>query len=161
MPITRLFSSNLLFTGTGAPLANGVLQLNDSLKISAVLGPHEQIPHIAGLAYYPGILIPGLVWGHGPSFTVLSAEFVQLNPAYRKLWLRGVQAVSAEVDLNAMPCAVLQDNFTEQLALSAQKGEPLNLGVFKPGNTPGIIHVEGYDFVQHRLLPQAKLSRLL
>lgn len=60
----RRLSANYIFTNSGKPLKNGVVELSDDGIITNVIDTGGDLHEIANLEFYNGILIPGFVNAH-------------------------------------------------------------------------------------------------
>ncbi len=60
----RKISAHYLFTGKGPPLKFGILVTDNHGRVLEVIDTKGKIREVAGLEFYPGILVPGFVNAH-------------------------------------------------------------------------------------------------
>jgi cytosine/adenosine deaminase-related metal-dependent hydrolase len=60
----RKISANLLFTGEGAFIANGIIYLDSENKILKIKDPGRNPAEEAGVEFYNGIITPGFINTH-------------------------------------------------------------------------------------------------
>ncbi len=162
----RKIGANLLFTMNGSPLRQGYLVLDDNENILDVVDTKGDLNEIHGLAFYSGILIPGLIVGYQPE--IISQESIVNSKVSRILYQKGFQAVDLSQNYSRVQEILLSDHhsFEENLfenTLVAAKMNNLHgkVGSFEEGKCPGVIHIQGYDFTNHCLLPDAIVQRIV
>lgn len=172
----RKIAANLIFPITSEPVKNGHLLIDDDDTLIKVVNTRGKLNEIAGLEYYSGILIPGLLFANdNNSESPLLLKLLQNDyknedsKAARYLWSRGVEAVPSDFNFeNSLSWDIhkMADNFHEQLKQftienAAKLGLQNMMGCFEPGKKPGVLLISGYDFDNACLGPDAKVLRLV
>lgn len=171
----RKIAANLIFPITSEPVKNGHLLIDDDDTLIKVVNTQGELNEIAGLEYYSGILIPGLLFANENNENPIILNYLQNDyknehsKAARYLWSRGVEAVPEDFNFEdhlSWDIHKMADDFHEQLKQftieNAQKLTLQNLmGSFEPGKKPGVLLISGYDFDNACLGTDAKVLRLV
>lgn len=184
----RKIAANLLFTFNGPPIKNGYLVIDESGLIEKVVDTSGQIPEIANLEYYNGILVPGFI---------IFAQNQTLDNIPKYLWDIGVQALmfppytkktqplgmlqSFEINLNdgldfykdsaSVLTQIIQKQsetvgFIDALMHATSAPAKLlgcenQLGRFVSGSRPGVILLSPFDFRNNRITEQTVAKRIV
>ena len=144
----------------------GIIEIDSSGVIVSVSDSNRQIPHIAGIEYFPGVIVPAFVC-EGEGLIELSATYVSVYNTYRKAWQKGVQVYSTNCNpdtiWNLLKTAM---HFEEQLiknTFSAAKNINLSnkYGSIKAGKIPGLVNLTGFDFQNRVLTEKSTLNRII
>jgi len=172
----RKIAANIIFPITSEPVKNGYLLIDDDNTLIKVVDTQGEINEIAGLEYYSGILVPGLLFASddnnaNPVFLdQLQNDYKsEHGKAARYLWSRGVEAVPENFSFEksfTWNIHELPKNFHEQLKQFTIKnatklGLQKIMGCFEPGKQPGVLLISGYDFENKCLGADAKVLRLV
>lgn len=179
----RKIAANYIFPITSEPIRNGYLVINENGTIVEVVGSQDNIREIAGLEYYSGVLVPGMILTVGGSNVVinLSKIEVDLTPEQRKwaryLYSRGVQTIASKAVLNKLAqtqtlidyllklsqAGVSFEDSLKELTFNNAKIFNLEkeLGSLEGGNTPGVLLITGFDFENNNLGLNASVKRLV
>lgn len=157
--------ANLIITPDRTLLKQSYLVLDQDQVIVDVVNTHGEMQEIAGLAFYNGVLFPGLIVGTNR----MDANGFNSRNSQMRIWFqRGYQAVGEGFSERSSPLALLQNknhSIIEQIhkytAIAALHYEMENLGSFAKGKTPGVILLEGYNIKKKTLMSNATVKRLL
>lgn len=58
------FSANYIFTNTGNPIRNGIVEVDDTGKVIQVIDPKGEEKELASTEFHNGIIVPGFVNAH-------------------------------------------------------------------------------------------------
>jgi hypothetical protein len=159
--------ANLIFHMAGSPLRQGYLILNDNKVIVDVVDTAGKFNEIHGLAFYSGVLIPAIILGQNPE--PLFPIELSTNKAARILYQKGFQAADSDANSNLSVKDVFTSsklNFQDTLSLLTIKAAGVfdlvtRLGSIEIGKSPGILHIQGFDFKNQCLLPNAQITRIV
>ncbi|WP_299584089.1 hypothetical protein [uncultured Sunxiuqinia sp.] len=163
----KKYAAHYLFPGNESPIAQGMVQVDSSGLILAVVKPHGKLQEEAGMEFHNGILCPAFV---NVYHEFEPERFYRKFPLLKKFQALQPERLSTEKDVLSWLIAIQQAD--EQISLQqlitiftidAAKAIDLEkeMGSLTAGKRPGLMLLSGMDYQKLRLTEKSHLKRLV
>lgn len=163
----KKLTAHFLFPGHSSPIKNGIVELEESGKISGITDPGDNFREIASLEFHNGIICPDFViLLRDYTFKEFFSFFPELSkyeilvtgkPTNDNRILEWMKAIMEEDKIVTLEYLI--NIFTIKSAKIINKQE--ELGSLEYGKLPGLLLINNMDYSNLRLTSNSKLKKLV
>lgn len=159
--MSRKLTAQYIFTVHDAPLKRAVIFVDDSLLISAISAPDQEIDTIERLEFYDGVFIPALIPCGDNKLMAQWVEFISFK-GHRQWTSYYNIALSLFGEMKQKQRNTPFSEVLEDYTLKSSEILGLNLlGSLEPGKSPGILHIRNFDFKNLKLTEESSFEILM